>query len=86
MGAAVLALPGPAREALASVLERYGARHPTGTLTVPAGCVEVEVRYTTRTPTNGLLREAAAIGIPNLYRQHADIALRRRDDDHVHRT
>jgi bifunctional non-homologous end joining protein LigD len=58
IGVATLALPDSQRAALVDLLRRYGRLHPTGAVTIPDGCLEAEVRYTSRTPTHGHLREA----------------------------
>jgi hypothetical protein len=60
---ATAALPLDERQILAEFLRRYGRRHPTGTISIPADCLEAHVRYTNRTPTNGLLREPAAVDL-----------------------
>ena len=55
---ATLALADSERAALVDLLHRYGPRHPTGTVTIPAACLSATVRYTSRAPTHGHLREA----------------------------
>jgi hypothetical protein len=60
LGVATLSPPDPQRHA--QLLCRPGRHHPTGTVTIPDG-IEVEARYTTRTPTNGRLREPSAIDL-----------------------
>jgi hypothetical protein len=55
---ATLSLPGDQCAVLVDLLERYGQRHPTGTITMPLDCIQAVVHYTSRTPTLGHLREA----------------------------
>jgi bifunctional non-homologous end joining protein LigD len=57
IGVATLALPQQDRKGLVDLIERYGRRHPTGSITIGEG-VQATVHYTSRTPTNGHLREA----------------------------
>jgi bifunctional non-homologous end joining protein LigD len=69
-GAAFVALPPPQRSMLAALLTKYGRRHPTGTITLPPDCIEAHVRYTSRTPTHGHLREATAVELRPTDRLH----------------
>jgi bifunctional non-homologous end joining protein LigD len=63
IGLATLALPEDQRAALVELLRRYGRSHPTGTITIAADCIQAVVRYTSRTPTHGHLREAVVVAI-----------------------
>jgi hypothetical protein len=63
VGTATLSLPQDQRAALIRLLERYGRRHPTGTITIPADCVQAVVHYTSRTPAHGHLREAFVVSL-----------------------
>jgi hypothetical protein len=63
MAVASLALADSQRAALVELLHRYGRRHPTGTVTIPADCLTATVRYTARTPTHGHLREAFVLAV-----------------------
>jgi ATP-dependent DNA ligase len=63
IGTASLALPESERVTLVSLLERYGRSHPTGAITIPEDCLVATVRYTSRTPAHGLLREAVVIAV-----------------------
>jgi bifunctional non-homologous end joining protein LigD len=69
IGTASLALPEADRAALRNLLERYGRSHPTGMITIPEDCLVATVRFTSCTPTHGLLREAAVIGVHAASRQ-----------------
>jgi hypothetical protein len=60
---ATLALASNERAALVDLLQRYGRQHPTGTATIPADCLTATVRYTSRTPTHGHLREAFVLAV-----------------------
>ena len=60
---ATLALADSQRAALVDLLHRYGRRHPTGTITIPDDCLTATVRYTSRTPTHGHLREAFVLAV-----------------------
>jgi hypothetical protein len=60
---AALNLPGDERAAVLDLLERYGEQHSSGTITIPAGCIEAVVHYTARTPTHGHLREAFVVSV-----------------------
>jgi bifunctional non-homologous end joining protein LigD len=63
IGLGTLALPEDQRAGLVDLLERYGRRHPTGTITIPRDCIQAVVHYTSRTPTLGHLREAFVVSI-----------------------
>ncbi len=63
IGVASLALPESQRAALIDLVQRYGRQHPTGAVTIPEDCIEADVRFTSRTPTHGHLREAFIDGI-----------------------
>jgi bifunctional non-homologous end joining protein LigD len=63
IGTASLAMPETERVALVDLLQRYGRSHPTGTLTIAEDCLSATVRYTSRTPTHGLLREAIVVAV-----------------------
>jgi ATP-dependent DNA ligase len=63
IGTASLALPEAERAAVVNLLERYGRSHPTGAITIPEDCLLATVRYTSRTPTHGLLREAVVTAV-----------------------
>ena len=60
---ATLAIADKERQDLVDLLHRYGRRHPTGTVTIPEDCLTATVRYTSRTPTHGHLREAFVIAV-----------------------
>ena len=60
---ATLALADSQRSALVDLLHRYGRRHPTGAVTIPDDCLTATVRYTSRTPTHGHLREAFVLAV-----------------------
>ncbi len=60
---ATLAIADSQRSALVDLLHRYGRRHPTGTITIPDDCLTTTVRYTSRTPTHGHLREAFVVAV-----------------------
>ena len=60
---ASLAIADSERSALVDLLHRYGRQHPTGTITVPDDCLTATVRYTSRTPTHGHLREAFVLAV-----------------------
>jgi bifunctional non-homologous end joining protein LigD len=62
VGVATLALPAPEKEALVGLIRRYGRTHPTGTITVPDGCLEAVVEFTSRTVSRHL-REAIAVAV-----------------------
>ena len=62
VGVATLALPVTEKEALLGLIRRYGRTHPTGTITVPDGCLEAVVEFTSRT-LSGHLREATAVAV-----------------------
>jgi hypothetical protein len=51
------------RAALVDLLHCYGRQHPTGTITIPADCLTATVRYTSRAPTHGHLREAFVLAV-----------------------
>jgi bifunctional non-homologous end joining protein LigD len=63
IGVASLALPEAERAALVGLLERYGRSHPTGAIIIPKDCLAATVRFTSRTPTHGLLREATVVAV-----------------------
>jgi ATP-dependent DNA ligase len=63
VGTATLALPEEQRAAVVELLRRYGRSHPTGTITISPDCLQAVVRYTSRTPTHGHLREAVVVAI-----------------------
>ena len=56
-------MPEEQRAALVDLVQRYGQKHPSGTITIPADCVQAVVHYTARTPTRGQLREAFVLSI-----------------------
>lgn len=56
---AVVALPAAERAGLADLIDRYGRRHPTGTVTLPPGALCAEVSFMAR-PGVAVLREAVA--------------------------
>ena len=56
--AATLALAVSQRSGLVELLHRYGRRHPTGRVATSDDCLTATVRYTSRTPTPGRLRQA----------------------------
>ena len=60
---ATLAIADKDRQDLVDLLHRYGRRHPTGTVTIPDDCLTATVRYTSRTPTHGHLREAFVLAV-----------------------
>ncbi len=60
---ATLVLADRDRAALVDLLHRYGRQHPTGTITIPADRLTATVRYTSRTPTHGHLREAFVLAV-----------------------
>jgi ATP-dependent DNA ligase len=60
---ATLAIAEKDRQDLISLLHRYGRQHPTGTVTIPEDCLTATVRYTSRTPTHGHLREAFVLAV-----------------------
>jgi hypothetical protein len=41
----------------------YGREHPTGAVTIPEDCIQADVHYRARTPTQGRLREAFVMAI-----------------------
>jgi hypothetical protein len=63
IGLATLGLPESQRVALIDLLRRYGRQHPTPKITIPEDCIQAVMHYTSRTPTNGRLREAVAVAI-----------------------
>jgi bifunctional non-homologous end joining protein LigD len=63
IGTASLVLPAAERVTVVNLLEGYGRSHPTGAITIPEDCVTATVRFTSRTPTHGLLREATVIAV-----------------------
>ena len=60
---ATLAIADSQRSALVDLLHRYGRQHPTGTITIPDDSLTATVRYTSRTPTHGHLREAFVLAV-----------------------
>jgi hypothetical protein len=60
---ATLAIADKERAELVDLLHRYGRQHPTGTITIPANCLTATVRYSSRTPTHGHLREAFVLAV-----------------------
>jgi ATP-dependent DNA ligase len=63
IGVGTLSLPENKRAALIDLMERYGQRHSTGTITIPTDCIQAVVHYTSRTPTRGHLREAFVVSV-----------------------
>jgi bifunctional non-homologous end joining protein LigD len=63
VGVGTLSLSEEQRAALVDLLERYGQRHASGTLTIAPDCIEAVVHYTSRTPTHGRLREAFVVSV-----------------------
>jgi ATP-dependent DNA ligase len=63
VGVGTLNLPGDQRAAVVGLLERYGQRHSSGTISIPLDCIQAVVHYTSRTPTHGHLREAFVISV-----------------------
>jgi ATP-dependent DNA ligase len=63
VGVASLAMPEAERAALVDLVQRYGRSHPTGPITIPEDCFTATVRFTSRTPTHGLLREAVVVAV-----------------------
>jgi hypothetical protein len=63
VGMATLSLPAEQRAAPVDLIERYGLRHRTGTITIPLDCIQAVVHYTSRTPTRRQLREAFVVSI-----------------------
>jgi bifunctional non-homologous end joining protein LigD len=63
VGVASLAMPEAERAALVDLLQRYGQSHPTGSITIPEDALAATVRFTSRTPTRGLLREATIVAV-----------------------
>jgi hypothetical protein len=63
VGVGTLNLPGDQRAAVLDLLERYGQRHSSGTITIPTDCIQAVVHYTARTPTHGRLREAFVVSV-----------------------
>lgn len=59
VGVAVVALAQAERSGLADLVERYGCRHPTGTVTLPAGALSARVSFMAR-PGVTMLREGVA--------------------------
>jgi ATP-dependent DNA ligase len=60
---ATLAIAEKDRQNLVDLLHHYGRRHPTGTVTIADDCLAATVRYTSRTPTHGHLREAFVLAV-----------------------
>jgi ATP-dependent DNA ligase len=60
---ATLAIADQDRRDLVDLLHRYGRHHPTGTVTIADDCLTATVRYTSRTPTHGHLREAFVLAV-----------------------
>jgi bifunctional non-homologous end joining protein LigD len=60
---ATLAIADKDRHNLVDLLHRYGRQHPTGAVTIADDCLTATVRYTSRTPTHGHLREAFVIAV-----------------------
>ena len=63
IGVASVGLAAGPRLELNEVIRRYGRPHPTGMVTLPEHCLQAQVRYTSRTPTHGHLREASVIAV-----------------------
>jgi bifunctional non-homologous end joining protein LigD len=63
IGVASLAMAEPERAAVVDLLHRYGRSHPTATVTIPEDCLAATVRFTSRTPSRGLLCEASVIAV-----------------------
>jgi hypothetical protein len=63
VGVGTLSLGEDERAALIGLMERYGQRHSSGTVTIPPDCMTAVVRYMSRTPTRGHLREAFVVSI-----------------------
>ncbi len=63
VGTASLALSDDERSALVDLLRRSGRHHPSGAVTIPTDCIAVTVTYTSRTPTNRVLREASVVRV-----------------------
>jgi hypothetical protein len=63
VGVGTLSLPEDQRASLVGLIERYGQRQSSGTITIPADCIEALVHYTSRTPTHGRLREAFVVWV-----------------------
>jgi ATP-dependent DNA ligase len=63
VGVASLAMPEAERTVLVDLLQRYGRSHPTETITIPEDRLAATVRFTSRTPTRGLLREAVVVAV-----------------------
>jgi hypothetical protein len=63
VGVGTLNLPGDQRPAVLGLLERYGQRHSSGTITIPTDCIQAVVHYTARTPTHDHLREAFVVSV-----------------------
>jgi hypothetical protein len=57
VGVATISLPETQRTALVELIRTYGRPHPTGTITIPEGCLDATVHFTSRT-SRGNLREA----------------------------
>jgi hypothetical protein len=45
------------------LVDALGQVSPTGAITIPEDCLSATVRYTSRTPTHGLLREAMVVAL-----------------------
>jgi hypothetical protein len=63
IGTAALALPEADGTALVNLMERHGRTHPTGAITFPEDCLSATVRFTSRTPPHGPLREAVVVAV-----------------------
>jgi hypothetical protein len=48
VGVGTLTLPRSERAALIGLIERYGQRHSSGTVTIPPDCIQAVVYYTSR--------------------------------------
>jgi hypothetical protein len=62
---AALALLEADRAAMVDLLERSGRPHPTGAITTSEDCLTDSVRFTSRSPTRGQLREAVVVQVPS---------------------
>jgi ATP-dependent DNA ligase len=60
---ATLAIADQDRRDLVDLLHRYGRQHTTGAVTIVDDCLLATVRYTSRTPTHGHLREAFVLAV-----------------------
>jgi hypothetical protein len=63
VGVGTLNLPADQRAAVLDLVQRYGQRHSSRTITIPMGCIQAVVHYTSRTPTHGHLREAFVVSV-----------------------